>query len=278
MRKLRKLVARMPVVVTVAASVLSLVMPAVAQDVSKPVKQAPAKKAPAKEAPANEAPSRKSAPAASRAPSEQALSVESPVEAEQAFAEPPAMIPSELEEPEMAGAPGSLDEENRRIEVPAKRLDRLRVQPRVRRARLGAVVERAQITDALSALGVASGIRVKELIEGTPAQRDGMLPGDIITRVEGRPIARATDAMKALSGHAPGRVVAVRVIRSGKPILLRLKLDHGTQVVKPSSSSAPSRLHRLRKRRGFRVNMRQWRRNLRRRHRTHMRQLYRRRY
>lgn len=175
----------------------------------------------------------------------------------------------------MSGAPESLEHENTRNE-PAPAVDPFRVQG-VRRARLGAVVEPADIPEALAALGVASGIRVKELIEGTPAHLDGMLVGDVITRVEGKPIARATDAVNALAGHKPGEVAIVQVIRDGKPILLRLKLDQGTKVIKPSA--LPKARRKLRQQRHrYRMNMRQWRRDLRRRHQLRMRPNYWRRY
>jgi len=183
------------------------------------------------------------------------------------------MVPPELEEPEMTGAPESLEKENARSEP---RLDPVRPST-VRRARLGAVVGPADVPKALARLGIESGILVKELIEGTPAHLDGMLVGDIITRVEGKRIARATDAVKALSGHAPGKVAVVQVLRDGKPILLRLKLDQGTKVVKRSSRREDGRRlrrHHLRSR----MKMRQWQRDLRRRHQLRMRQLRRLRY
>ncbi|MEM1031901.1 MAG: PDZ domain-containing protein [Myxococcota bacterium] len=197
----------------------------------------------------------------------------SPAEERLEMATPEKERPSE----QMKGAPESLEQDNQRVE-PHRASG-------VRRARLGAVVEPVTLSTALRAIGRTTGLLVKELVEGTPAQRDGMLAGDVITAVEGRRIARPVDVLRALAGRERGKVVNVEVVRDDRPLLLRLKLDQGTTVVHPQAKSRlvrerwerrhqRRRIHRARRK----MDMRRWRQDLLRRHRMQRQQLYRRGY
>ncbi|MEM9876089.1 MAG: PDZ domain-containing protein [Myxococcota bacterium] len=197
----------------------------------------------------------------------------SPAEERLEMATPEKERPSE----QMKGAPESLEQDNQRVE-PHRASG-------VRRARLGAVVEPVTLSTALRAIGRTTGLLVKELVEGTPAQRDGMLAGDVITAVEGRRIARPVDVLRALAGRERGKVVNVEVVSDDRPLLLRLKLDQGTTVVHPQAKSRlvrerwerrhqRRRIHRARRK----MDMRRWRQDLLRRHRMQRQQLYRRGY
>ncbi|HEU4577959.1 MAG TPA: S41 family peptidase [Polyangiaceae bacterium] len=77
-------------------------------------------------------------------------------------------------------------------------------------------------------------VTVISAIDGSPAQRAGMLPGDLIVSIDGLSVSgkNASDLVKAMRGPA-GTVVRVAVRRPGKEELLRFSLSR--QVIEVSS-------------------------------------------
>jgi S1-C subfamily serine protease len=60
-----------------------------------------------------------------------------------------------------------------------------------------------------------------ELIEpGGPAERAGLLPGDVITEVDGQPITTSTDLARALAAKQPGEQVQLEINRVGQTIVI----------------------------------------------------------
>lgn len=64
-------------------------------------------------------------------------------------------------------------------------------------------------------LNQADGIEVVEVVDGSPAHRAGIRPGDILTSAGGRPLARATDLQALMTGEQVGVDFEVTVIRGG---------------------------------------------------------------
>lgn len=62
-------------------------------------------------------------------------------------------------------------------------------------------------------------------LPGTPAQKAGMLPGDVIAEIEGKPTDGFTidDAVKVLRGK-PGTPVTIKVARAGTPDLIEMTI------------------------------------------------------
>ncbi len=93
-------------------------------------------------------------------------------------------------------------------------------------------------------LGVTSGVLVDQVIPGSPAATAGVRAqaanqaGDVITAVEGKPIASSSDIAGALSGKKVGDVVAVTVWRDGKSTDLKLTLARRTPQM-PGNPSNP---------------------------------------
>jgi hypothetical protein len=60
-----------------------------------------------------------------------------------------------------------------------------------------------------------------ELIEpGGPAERAGLMPGDVITEVDGRPITTPGDLARTLAAKQPGEQVQLQVNRVGQTIVI----------------------------------------------------------
>ncbi len=63
----------------------------------------------------------------------------------------------------------------------------------------------------------SQGLLVLWLEEGGPAERAGLLVGDILVAVSGQPVGDADDLFSALNGDTVGKSIAVEVLRGGRP-------------------------------------------------------------
>jgi S1-C subfamily serine protease len=61
-----------------------------------------------------------------------------------------------------------------------------------------------------------SGLLIVEVTGGSPAERGGLLLGDILVALDGRPVGAAEDLQALLVGERVGRAVPVQVIRAGR--------------------------------------------------------------
>jgi serine protease Do len=61
-------------------------------------------------------------------------------------------------------------------------------------------------------------------MENSPAARVGLKQGDVITKYDGRPVARSTDLPRAVAETPVGREVPIEVMRDGKRLALTVKV------------------------------------------------------
>jgi peroxiredoxin len=76
-------------------------------------------------------------------------------------------------------------------------------------------------------VGIADGqrgVRVTEVIDGTPAARAGILVGDEIARIDGRPLATTDDLFTRLQGRKSGDELALEVARGVRRLRIRATL------------------------------------------------------
>ena len=91
---------------------------------------------------------------------------------------------------------------------------------RVRRAYIGISAQQTTIPRRLQlAAGVAqaSSATITASEQGSPANRAGLLTGDMIVRLDGQPVTGADDLIRALTGEKIGQTIEVDVLRLGKP-------------------------------------------------------------
>ena len=79
--------------------------------------------------------------------------------------------------------------------------------------------------------GVKEGALVTAVPAGTPAAAAGLLSGDVIAQVAGRPVPGADAAIAAIR-DAPAGTLELRVIRKGKEITLTAKLPDAVRLVR----------------------------------------------
>ena len=90
---------------------------------------------------------------------------------------------------------------------------------RVRRAYLGIGAAQTPIGRQLAAelhLGATSGIRVLEVVAGGPAQRAGIVAGDLLVSLDGIGLGTLSDLQRALTGDRIGRSSDVSFVRMGE--------------------------------------------------------------
>ena len=94
--------------------------------------------------------------------------------------------------------------------------------------------------DLAKAFGVseAAGALVSAVVEGSPAAKAGVKPGDVITAYDGRKVARSEDLPRAVAESAVGREVPLTVLRDGKPVTLRAAIARLDEADAPAAMGA----------------------------------------
>lgn len=94
--------------------------------------------------------------------------------------------------------------------------DQLRTSGRVIRGRIGVQISPVTKDVAESiGLGKAGGALVQSVEAGGPADKGGVEAGDIITKVEGKPVEKSGDLPRIIGNTKPGQKVTVQVFRRG---------------------------------------------------------------
>ena len=104
-------------------------------------------------------------------------------------------------------------------------LPQLKTRGRVSRGFIGVVL--TDVTPDLQRslkLPVARGALVQDVSEGSPAERAGVHPYDIIVAVDGREILTNEELIRDISGRAPGTGARLELLRDGRRQLMQVKL------------------------------------------------------
>ena len=86
--------------------------------------------------------------------------------------------------------------------------------PRAAEAWLG--VEGVDVDESTAArVGAAPGAMVGRALPGSPAERAGLAPPDVVVAVDGAPVATMADLSLAVHRHRPGDHISLHVVRNG---------------------------------------------------------------
>jgi len=102
------------------------------------------------------------------------------------------------------------------INVAIDVMNQLKTNGKVIRGWLGIAIQ--EVTKELSeSFGMKStnGALVAGIEKGAPAEKGGLLPGDVITKFDGKLIESSSDLPKAVGNTKPGKTVAAEVFRKG---------------------------------------------------------------
>jgi serine protease Do len=111
---------------------------------------------------------------------------------------------------------------------------------KVTRGHLGVGIQ--DINQALAdsfGLEKAGGALVSSIEEGSPAERAGFQPGDVIVSVNGAPINHASDLTSQVGDLRPGSSAKISIIRKGDGKTLNVTLNEA-QVIKQAKSDDPA--------------------------------------
>jgi serine protease Do len=94
--------------------------------------------------------------------------------------------------------------------------DQLRAGGRVIRGRIGVVIDPVtrEVAESIG-LGKATGALVRSVESGGPAERAGVEPGDIITRVDSRSVDTSVELPRIVGNIKPGAKATLQVFRRG---------------------------------------------------------------
>ncbi|HHP7234561.1 MAG TPA: trypsin-like peptidase domain-containing protein [Desulfobacterales bacterium] len=96
-------------------------------------------------------------------------------------------------------------------------LEQLRSGGKVTRGWIGVVIQNLrQETAEYYGVDADEGVLVVEVVSGDPAQRAGILAGDIITEIEGRSVDSSRTLVRLIAEQTIGETIDVQVLRNGE--------------------------------------------------------------
>lgn len=105
--------------------------------------------------------------------------------------------------------------------------DQLLAHGGVKRSYIGVAMQSVQDPALARKLGLAEpkGAVVNDLVGGAPAEKAGIQPGDVIVGVDGKPVKDSKALQAMIASQRPGREVAFEIVRDGKTVNLKVKLE-----------------------------------------------------
>jgi serine protease Do len=94
--------------------------------------------------------------------------------------------------------------------------DSLRANGRVIRGRIGVAIDQVtkEVAESIG-LGKPTGAMVRSVEAGGPAEKAGVEAGDIVTKVDGKPVEKVGDLPRMVGNAKPGSKVVLQVFRRG---------------------------------------------------------------
>ena len=97
---------------------------------------------------------------------------------------------------------------------------------RVRRSTLGAAVAPHPLPRSMAArVGRRGAVQIMQLVPDGPADRGGLVQGDLLVALDGEPLGDATDLQRLMTAERIGQRVPAVVVRGGQPRTLELSLE-----------------------------------------------------
>ncbi len=95
---------------------------------------------------------------------------------------------------------------------------------KITRGYLGATIQPVtpDIADSIGIPG-KKGALVAELVPGGPAEKAGVMPGDVVLSVNGHPVKDATDLTRQVAGSHSGDVLSLTILRNGQERTIQVK-------------------------------------------------------
>ena len=122
--------------------------------------------------------------------------------------------------------------------------EQLRATGRVQRGRLGVQIDQVS-KEVAESLGLAKtqGALVRGVEQGSPAEKAGLEPGDIILKFDGKTIEKSTDLPRIVGNTKPGTRSSIQLWRRGsnKDLPITVGEFEADKPVKKASAAAPEK-------------------------------------
>jgi S1-C subfamily serine protease len=105
------------------------------------------------------------------------------------------------------------------VETVNRVMDQLASHGYVRRGYLGAAMQPVRLQQQVrSRLAIESdgGLLVSTIQSESPSAAGGLLVGDVVIAIGGKPVAEPEDVLKVLNGDTAGRTLALKLVRGGR--------------------------------------------------------------
>jgi len=104
-------------------------------------------------------------------------------------------------------------------------MDDIVAHGRVRRAIMGVRIGEVTAEDAaINGLKTIAGVKIGSFEEGSNADKAGFEQGDIILKIDGKPVDRVSTLQRLVRSHQPGDVIELEGVRYGKKQTYKIKL------------------------------------------------------
>ncbi|WP_303228726.1 S1C family serine protease [Comamonas kerstersii] len=94
-----------------------------------------------------------------------------------------------------------------------------------------------ELAETFGVAGANAGVIITGVLQGGPAARAGILPGDVIVQVDEQRVRNVAEMMTAVASLQPGQRADFEILRNGQSMTLNIV---------PSERPAPRRMHQLR--------------------------------
>ena len=94
-----------------------------------------------------------------------------------------------------------------------------------------------ELAETFGVAGANAGVIITGVLQGGPAARAGMLPGDVIVQVDEQRVRNVAEMMTAVASLQPGQRADFEILRNGQSMTLNIV---------PSERPAPRRMRQLR--------------------------------
>ncbi|HEY7326813.1 MAG TPA: trypsin-like peptidase domain-containing protein [Gemmataceae bacterium] len=117
----------------------------------------------------------------------------------------------------------------------------------VRRGYLGVQVKDITEPDIASRLGLQKGehgVLVTRVFENTPGSKAGLKDGDVITALDGKPIANGRDLQMIIARQPVGKTIVVQCLRDGQPKTFQVTIEEQPGKFGTERARLPRRIER----------------------------------
>jgi serine protease DegQ len=81
-----------------------------------------------------------------------------------------------------------------------------------------------ELAESLNLPKDTSGVLISGVLEGGPADKAGMKPGDVLTQVNGQPVNDVVTLLNRIAQTSPGDEAKINLVRKGKPMALKVQV------------------------------------------------------